>query len=153
VELLQAQLRRVGIDARWVRLPDAGSLNDRIGAGRFDVNLSLSNQNDADPLFLPALQFYSKSTRPFARWLRVGVQFDSVVDAGLATKEPAEMQRLAAEAIRIAVDEEAVTIPVAGLFRIYAMSAAVQGFTAHPAQTHQSWTAVHLRRPPPTASR
>lgn len=146
VELIQAQLRRAGIDARWVRLPDAGSLSARIGAGRFDINLALSNQNDADPMFLPALLFHSKSKRPFARWLHVGAAFDSVVNAGLATSDPAAMRRLAAEAIRIAVDDEAVTIPIAALFRIYAMRPAVHGFSPHPSQTNQSWTTVHLER-------
>ena len=144
VELIQAQLRKAGIDARWVRLPDAGSLSERIGAGRFDINLALSNQNDADPIFLPALLFYSKSKRPFARWLHAAAPFDSVVEAGLATSDPAEMRRLAAQSIHIAIDDQAVTIPIAALFRIYAMRPAVQGFTPHPSQTNQSWTTVHL---------
>ena len=146
VELTQAQLRQVGIDARWVRLPDAASLSARIGAGRFDINLALSNQNDADPIFLPALLFYSKSTRPFARWLHVGAPFDSVVAAALATSDPAAIRRLAAEAIHIAVDDQAVTIPIAALFRIYAMRPGVEGFVPHPSQTNQSWTTVHLKR-------
>ena len=154
VELIQAQLRAVGIDARWVRLPDAGSLSERVGAGHFDINLALSNQNDADPIFLPALQFYSKSKRPFARWLHASASFDSVVEAGLATSDPVEMRRLAAESIHLAVDEETVTIPVAALFRIYAMHRGVQGFTPHPSQTNQSWTTVHLEHGPrPGAAR
>ena len=148
IALIQAQLREVGIDARWVRLPDAGSLSERVGAGHFDINLALSNQNDADPIFLPALQFYSKSKRPFARWLHASATFDSVVEAGLATSDPAEMRRLAAEAIHIAVDEETVTIPIAALFRIYAMRPGVHGFTPHPSQTNQSWTTVHVERAP-----
>lgn len=143
VELLQAQMRRVGIDARFTRLPDPGALNARLAAGGFDLNLGLSNQNDADPMFLPALQFYSKSRRPFARWYAAGPAFDKVVEEGLATSDPKEIRRLAAEAIRLAVDVEAVSIPVAALFRIYALRPEVRGFKPHPSQTNQSWTTLY----------
>lgn len=142
VEYLQAQLRRVGIDVRWVKLPDIGSYAARLNAGEFDLNLGISNQNDANPLFLPALIFYSKSERPFAKWYRAGEEFDRLVEAGLRATDSKEVQRLAAESIRVAVDEEAVTIPVAGLFRLYAMKKSVRGFEPHPSQTNQSWTRV-----------
>ncbi|MEO7684825.1 MAG: ABC transporter substrate-binding protein [Gemmatimonadaceae bacterium] len=143
VELLQAQMRRVGIDARFTRVPDPGALSARLTAGDFDLNLALSNQNDADPLFLPALLFYSRSARPFARWYAAGRKFDSIVEAGLATHDPKEMRRLAAEAIRVAVDEEALCIPIAALFRIYALRTDVGGFNPHPSQTNQSWTTLY----------
>ena len=143
IELLQAQMRRLGIDARFTRIPDNGALSARITAGAFDLNLAISNQNDADPLFLPALLFYSRSGRPFSHWYAAGPAFDTIVEAGLATREPKEMQRLAADAIRVAVDEEAVCIPVAALFRIYALRAEVSGFKPHPSQTNQSWTTLY----------
>ncbi|MEO5739444.1 MAG: ABC transporter substrate-binding protein [Vicinamibacterales bacterium] len=141
-EMLQAQLRRVGIDLRVTRLPDAASHSARVGAGAFDLNMGASNQNDGDPMFLPALLYYSKSGGTFRRWYSAGARFDSVVEAGLATSDPLEMQRLAAEAIKVAVDEEAVCIPVAALFRIYGLSSAISGFQPHPSQTHQSWATL-----------
>ncbi len=144
-ELLQGQLRRVGIDLQVSRLPDAASHSARLAAGQFDLNLGASNQNDADPMFLPALIYYSKSARPFARWYAAGPRFDSAVEAGLATSDPQEMQRLAAEAIRVAVDEEAVCIPVGALFRIYGLRSEVVGFHAHPSQTNQSWATITRR--------
>jgi ABC-type transport system substrate-binding protein len=144
VEYLQAQLRQVGIDLRWAKLPDIGSYAARLNAGEFDLNLGISNQNDANPLFLPALIYYSKSGRPFAKWYYAGEQFDRLVEQGLSAIEPADVQRLAAEAIHVAIDEEAVTIPVAGLFRLYALKKAVRGFAPHPSQTNQSWAQVSL---------
>ncbi len=144
-ELLQGQLRRVGIDLHVTRLPDAASHSARLAAGQFDLNLGASNQNDADPMFLPALIYYSKSARPFARWYAAGARFDSAVEAGLATNDPLEMQRLAAEAIRVAVDEEAACIPVAALFRIYGLRSDVVGFHPHPSQTNQSWATMTRR--------
>lgn len=144
VEFVQAQLRRIGIDARWVKLPDVGSYAARLDAGEFDLNLTTPNQNDANPLFLPALIFHSESDRPFARWHRVGERFDRIVEAGLAASDPAEARRRAAEAMHVAIDEEAVVIPIAALFRIYAMRETVEGFVPHPSRTNQSWTSVHL---------
>ena len=146
IELIQAQLRRVGIDARVVRLADAGAHSTRLAAGAFDLNLGISNQNDANPLFLPALVYYSKSERPFARWYAAGQRFDSIVELGLASADPERTRRLAAEAMRIAIDEEAVCIPVAGLFRIYAFRDDVAGFEPHPSQTNQSWASMYRKR-------
>ncbi len=145
VEFVQAQLRQIGMDVQWVRLPDIGSYASRLNAGEFDLNLGTSNQNDANPLFLPALIYYSKSGRPFARWYYAGEQFDRVVEEGMQAPDPAEAQRLAAEAIHIAVDVEAVNVPVAGVFRLYALKKTVNGFVPHPSQTNQSWARINLR--------
>lgn len=144
-EFLQAELRKVGVEVEWVKLPDLGSYAARMARGEFDLNLSLSNQNDANPLFLPALIFYSKSTRPFARWHLAGPRFDRLVDSGMRTPDAGEARRLAAEAIHVAVDEEAVLIPVAALFRLYGLKANLDGFAPHPSQTNQSWTSVIVR--------
>ncbi len=57
---------------------------------------------------------------------------------GMDAPDPADAQRLAAEAIHIAVDEEAVNIPIAGVFRLYALKKNVNGFAPHPSQTNQS---------------
>jgi len=145
VEFAQAQLRQIGMDVQWIRLPDIGTYASRLNAGEFDLNLGTSNQNDGNPLFLPALIYYSKSGRPFARWYYAGEQFDRVVEEGMNAPDPADAQRLAAEAIHIAIDEEAVNIPVAGVFRLYALKKNVNGFVPHPSQTNQSWARINLR--------
>ncbi|MBA2731707.1 MAG: hypothetical protein H0U54_02320 [Acidobacteria bacterium] len=145
IELMQAQLRQVGIDVQWAKLPDVGSYASRLNSGEFDLNLGLSNQNDANPLFLPALIYYSKSGRPFARWYYAGEKFDRVVEQGMQASDPLEVQRFAAESIHIAIDEEAVNVPVAGVLRLYAMKKTVDGFAPHPSQTNQSWAQVNLR--------
>jgi peptide/nickel transport system substrate-binding protein len=142
VEFLQANMRQSGIDAQWIKLPDIGSYQSRLNAGQYDMNISMANQNDGNPLFLPTLIFYSKSARPFAKWQFVGEKFDRFVEEGLQTDDADKVRLLAAEAIRVAVDEETVTIPVAGLFRLYAMKKNVTGFMPHPSQTNQDWTKV-----------
>lgn len=144
-EFIQAELRRIGAEVEWVKLPDLGSYAARLERGEFDLNLGLSNQNDANPLFLPALIYYSKSTRPFARWHYVGGEFDRLVETGMRTPDTEEARRLAAAAIHLAVDREQALLPVAALFRIYAHKAAVQGFVPHPSSTNQSWVEVDWR--------
>jgi peptide/nickel transport system substrate-binding protein len=145
VEFVQAQLRQSGMDVHWVKLPDIGTYASRLNAGEFDLNLATSNQNDGNPLFLPALIYYSKSGRPFARWYQAGEEFDRVVEEGMRASDPAEVQRLAAEAIHIAIDDEAVNVPVAGVFRLYALKKTVEGFVPHPSQTNQSWAQVTIK--------
>lgn len=145
VEFIQAQLKQVGIDAQWNKLPDIGTYSARQSDGEYDLTLTVSNQNDANPLFLPALIFYSKSTRPFARWNYVGDKFDKLIETGLQSSNPDDVQRIAAESIHVAIDEEAAMIPVAGLFRLYAMKKNVQGFSPHPSSTNQSWTQVLVK--------
>ncbi|CAN5745537.1 ABC transporter substrate-binding protein [soil metagenome] len=144
-EFVQAQLRRVGVEVQWVRLPDAGSYAARLGAGEFDLDLATPNQNDGNPLFLPALIFHSQSDNPFARWHYVGEQFDRLVEAGMRAPDPTEARRLAAEAIKLAVDDETIVISLAGRFRLYALKKRVDGFVPHPSQTNKSWTRVHFR--------
>lgn len=141
VEFVQANLEAVGIEAGWLRLPDVGAYSDRLVAGEFDLNLALPNQNDANPLFLPALLFRSSSDRPFSRWYAVGPRFDRIVEEGLAAPDPDEARRAASRAIQLAIDE-AIDIPLAGIYRVYAARSDVEGFAPHPAQTHQSWTSL-----------
>ncbi len=145
VEFIQAQLKQVGIDAKWNKLPDVGSYAARQNVGEFDINLSLANQNDANPLFLPALIYYSKSTRPFTRWYYVGEKFDRLIESGLQSSNPDDVQRIAAESIHVAIDEEAALIPIAGLFRLYAHKNNVEGFVPHPSSTNQSWSQVSVK--------
>jgi peptide/nickel transport system substrate-binding protein len=145
VEFIQAQLKQVGIDAQWNKLPDIGTYSARQSDGEYDLTLTVSNQNDGNPLFLPALIFYSKSTRPFARWNYVGDKFDKLIETGMQSSNPDDVQRIAAESIRVAIDEEAAMIPVAGLLRLYAMKKNVQGFNPHPSSTNQSWTQVAVK--------
>ncbi|MBA3495996.1 MAG: ABC transporter substrate-binding protein [Gemmatimonadales bacterium] len=141
-EFVQAELRRVGMDVTWLKLPDLGSYAARLARGEFDLNLSVSNQNDANPLFLPALIYHSRSTRPFARWHLAGARFDQVVDSGMRVADPVQARHLAARAIHLAVDEEAVLIPIAALYRLYGMKRTIGGFLPHPSQTNQSWSGV-----------
>lgn len=145
-EFVQAALRALGVDATLVRPPDAAAHYDRLVAGRFHLNLALPNQNDGNPLFLPALVYHGDSDRPFARWHLVGGTFDSLVNAGLRAESPDSARRLAAEAIALAMVDSVALVSLAGRGRLYGLRTSVQGFEPHPSQTNQSWTGVWLRQ-------
>lgn len=146
LEFLQAQLGAVGIELKIVKSPDQASYQKLADGGEFDIDLEGPNQNDGNPIFLPALRFYSKATGKTVQWFALGGKFDQVVEQGSAASERSETQKKAAEAMRILIDEEGSVIPVAGLSRIYAMKDTVQGFLPHPSQTNQWWNTVWLAK-------
>jgi len=98
------------------------------------------NQNDGNPAFLPVLRMYSESegTERFAP----GGAFDEFAAASLAAPTTAGAQEASAEMMRILIEEEAIVIPLAGIYRIYAARAGVELGDPHPSQTSQFWTSL-----------
>ncbi|HYY90272.1 MAG TPA: ABC transporter substrate-binding protein [Chloroflexota bacterium] len=146
LEYLQSQLGAVGIEMKIVKSPDQASYSKLLDAGEFDIDLEGPNQNDGNPIFLPALRFYSKASSKNMPFFAPRGRFDELVEAGSAATDRATTQQRAAEAMHLLIDEEAIVIPVAGLFRIYAMKDSVQGFLPHPSQTNQWWNSVSKTR-------
>lgn len=144
LELFQSQLAAVGIDMKIVRTPDQASYSKLLDAGEFDIDLEGPNQNDANPIFLPALRFYSKASSKNMPYFAPGAAFDRLVEQGSAASSRDETQRNAADAMHLLIDQDAVVIPVAGLFRLYGMKSTVQGFVPHPSQTNQWWNTVSI---------
>jgi peptide/nickel transport system substrate-binding protein len=149
-EIVQAQLRRVGIELRIARTPDNASYQARVRTGDGDLWAEAGGQNDGNPCFLPDLLFYSggSSVSPssYARLFAPGPQLDRFVEACRSAVEPQDVQRDAAEAMRVLVDEEFVVIPLAGTYRVWGLSDAVRGFTPHPSSLSQRWDDVWLER-------
>lgn len=75
-----------------------------------------------------------------------GSLFDSLVEVALAVPESNDARRMAAEAMHELVDRQVAAIPLAGIYRIYAMSDPVQGFQPHPSKTNQWWNTVWLAK-------
>ncbi|MBA3806123.1 MAG: ABC transporter substrate-binding protein, partial [Acidobacteria bacterium] len=144
LEFLQAQLAAIGCEVRIVKSPDTVSYQARLEAGEFDLDLEAGNQNDANPIFLPALRFYSKSSGRTVRYFAPGARYDQIIESGLGATEREEVMRRSAEAQHLLVDEEAIAIPLAGLKRIYAMREEVQGFAPHPSLLNQRWDTISI---------
>ncbi|MBA3578505.1 MAG: ABC transporter substrate-binding protein [Gemmatimonadaceae bacterium] len=144
-QYVQAQLAEVGIEVRIEDL-DAAAYESRLNSGTFDLDIEVPNQNDANPAFLLALRWYSKSNVRSAPIMAAGARFDSLVERSLVSVDRDEAQKAAAEAMHVLVDEEVAAIPLAGVSRIYAMSSKVRGFVPHPSRLYQSWSSVWLAR-------
>ncbi len=146
-EFVQAELREVGIDAKVNQL-DPGAYTEALESGDYDLDISLPNQNDANPAFLMALRFYSKAADivPNAKIISPGAdtRFDALIEKTLTAKSMEKLQRVSAEAMHELVDKEVAAIPLAGGYRIFAMSDKVRGLEVHPSGTNQRWATVYL---------
>ena len=143
VEYVQAQLARVGFDVQVEPL-DAAAYESRLNSGAFDLDLELPNQNDANPAFLLALRWYSKSNTRSVAFTHASARFDTLVERALGATTNDEARRAAAEAMHQLVDLEVGAVPLAGISRSYAMSRRVRGFVPHPSRLHQDWSTVWM---------
>lgn len=145
MELIQSQAKAVGIEIKINNVPDFTSYGSLQKAGKFDIDLELPNQNDADPSFLPVLRFYSKSTAPAVKLVAPGASFDAMVERTLATSNIPTIQGDSAALMNTLVYDDAVVIAYAGIWRVAAMKPSIGGLVLHPSQTNQLWTEVFVR--------
>ncbi|MDQ6886179.1 MAG: ABC transporter substrate-binding protein [Gemmatimonadota bacterium] len=145
VEYVQAELARVGIDVAVEQL-DAAAYESRLNSGAIDLDLELPNQNDANPAFLLALRWYSRSGTRSAAFTHAGLRFDTLVERALEAMTDDGARRAAAEAMQQLVDVEVGALPLAGISRIYAMTDRVRGFVPHPSRVNQDWSTVWVAR-------
>lgn len=144
-QLLQSQLQSVGVSVEILQRPDLASYLEVIATGEGDLYLERGSQNDGDPAFLPSALFYSRAEAEEADYPALfapGERFDALIEPSLTDENPARVRRAVAEAMRMIVDEEAVVLPLAGIFGIYGRRPAITGFTAHPAAIHLEWATV-----------
>ena len=140
LELLQSQLKVVGIDIVIKKAPDTATRNGYYAQNQFDLDLEPPNQNDGNPAFLPVLRMYSKNsgTERFAP----GGAFDEWAVKSLAATTVDAAQEAAAQMMKILIAEDFTVIPLAGLYRVYAMRKGVDLGDPHPSQTSQLWISL-----------
>lgn len=146
---LQAQLKDIGIDVEIVERPDSASYEPVINSGDGDLFLEQGNQNDANPGFLPILLLYGPNAGGAVNYQGLfapGARFDELLAPSLTEVDPTKVRKAVAEAMREAVDEQAVIIQLAGIFRIYGMKKSVQGFVPHPSFLNVRWDGVSVGR-------
>ncbi|NPV60419.1 MAG: ABC transporter substrate-binding protein [Actinobacteria bacterium] len=140
-EVIQQQLKAVGIDAKIVEVSDEGVYEEMLKQGEGDLWLTRGTQNNADPTFGPQLLHHSKGYygefcgNPW--W--GGEEFDALVDKARATEDPDERAELVAEAMHILIDEHAALIPIASLFNVYAARLPLEGLVPHPSDVSTRW--------------
>ena len=147
IEFIQAQLKKVGIVGNIQRL-DPGAYRAALDNGTYDLDVSLPNQNDANPAFLMALRWYSKATGKNAKIISPGpgTEFERLIDQTTQATTQEELRRLSGEAMHQLVDVEASAIPLAGISRVLAHKNTVQGLEVHPSGTNQRWSTVFMAK-------
>lgn len=150
-EFMQAQLKEVGIDLKIVTVPDTAAYEKRLAAGaQGDLWLEAGSQNDANPCFLPDLLFASpvpggdEESNMYGNAFALGAKFDTAIDGCRKASTVEEVQKAAAGAMKILVDDEFVVIPIAGTFRLWGASAKIIDFVSHPSGLQQRWDKVKL---------
>lgn len=149
-EIVQAQLKQIGIDIKIETTPDTASYEDRLKTGNGDLWAEIGNQNDANPCFLPDLLFYSQvppedeEGAMYARLFAPGAAFDSAIEACRSAVTTDDVAKSAAAAMQVIIDQERAVIPIAGIFRIIAMQDTVQGLDAHPSGANQRWDGISI---------
>lgn len=139
-QFLQAQMRQVGIQANIKAAPDTPTYNNYYKSGAFDLDLEIPNQNDGNPAFLPVLRMYSKN--PNTQKFAPGGQFDVLAMAALSSTTTAGVQKASAQMQQMLINQDYIVVPVAGVRRLYAMTAKVDLTDPHPSQTNQVWTSL-----------
>ncbi len=144
LEFLQAQLRAIGVDVVVKKAPDTPTYQGFYRGNAFDLDLEVPNQNDGNPAFLPVLRMYSKisGTERFAP----GGEFDQWAEKALAAETVDAAREASARMMRILIHEEFVVVPLAGVFRLYAMRKGVDLADPHPSQTNQLWLTLTVTR-------
>nr|ABZ10294.1 putative bacterial extracellular solute-binding protein, family 5 [uncultured marine microorganism HF4000_APKG10K24] len=146
-EIIQAQLKEVGIDLKVTNVPDNATYSARLRNKEGDMFMEIGNQNSPSACFLASL-FYGRYENPgsYSRGFAPGPlgwpEYDDEIDACNAalTTDEAAMHR--ANAIHIVVDESRSLLPLVGITRIYAARNYVKDFNPHPVRLHVRWDTV-----------
>ena len=76
----------------------------------------------------------------------IGAAFDATIKRCNEAPTTAEVQKAAADSMKLLVDEQFVVVPLAGTYRISGISKKVLEFTVHPAGVHQRWDSIKLSK-------
>ena len=146
-EVIQAQLREIGIDLKVINVPDNATYSARLRNKEGDLFMEIGNQNSPSACFLASL-FYGRYENPgsYSRGFAPGPlgwpEYDDAIDACNAalTTDEAAMER--ANAIHIVVDESRSLLPLVGITRIYGARDYIKNFDPHPVRLHVRWDSV-----------
>ena len=129
MRLVAAQLKDIGVEVTVRKAFDIRTGEQNRDRG-YDVELSVPNQNDANPAFL-----LTSRTAPDPEYAALA---ERAITAG--TRE--EVQRAAAAMTAMLVTRDFSVVPLAGVFQIYGLRAGVELAEPHPSAINQTWVTL-----------
>lgn len=144
LDAVRDELRPVGIETKFETVADQLEYRDLYNSGMFDLDLEVPSQNDANPAFIPVLRFASSS--PATEYFAPGGSFDEIAARAKNAKDRSQAQQASAEMMRVLINEEYEVVPLAALYRIYAMKKSVNLGEVHPSQPSQRWTTLNVTK-------
>ncbi len=148
-EVLQSQLADVGIELEIIPVADFASYATYLIPKEADLFLNTWTNTAPTPCLMPTFGFYGGAEPNLWQALHspalIGFEeINEELDACAAATEQEEAQKWAAEAIHTAMDEARATISLVGLYRVWATTANVVEFPAHPVQGYVRWEWTRL---------
>jgi peptide/nickel transport system substrate-binding protein len=147
-EVIQAQLKQIGVEVEIVQTPDTATYEQRLAVGEGDLWLEAGSQNDGNPAFLPDLLFTTPpedgdpEATMYGRAFAPGAAFDEQITIAREAVETAEVQEAAAKAMNVVINEAKVVVPLCGFYRLNGASSAIAGFDLHASGVNQRWVSL-----------
>ena len=124
LRFVQSALAPLGMEVAVKKASDTVTYEQYRDKG-YDVDLTMPNQNDANPAFLVT----ARATGPQTE--------------AIATAENREVvQRVAAQITQTAVNQDFVAVPLAAISRTYVMRQGIDLREPHPSAINQSWATL-----------
>ena len=115
-EILQAQLKAIGLDVQIQKISDSGLYHSLMKAHKGDLWLEKGNLNSADLTFLPHLLFHPQGYYPKHLHTVAGTEaFCEFIDRARKSQDMEELRKSTALALREIIHEELFFIPIAEL--------------------------------------
>jgi len=126
-EVLQAQLREIGVDVE-IAMVDTGGFSSAIRADDYDLATNASYGAPYDPVSLLTAVFRSKPLVTDTSGLFfASPELDQMIDEVVTIQDATERQAMY-DRIWSYLDENAAVVPIVYTSRIYALSSSVHGF-------------------------
>jgi peptide/nickel transport system substrate-binding protein len=130
LRLVAAQLRDAGMQVTVKKAFDIRTAEEN-RQREYDLELGMSNQNDANPAFLVA-----------SRTEVADPEYPALVAQAAAATSRSDVQQAAAAMTRLLVHRNLLVIPLAGVFHVYGMRAGVALAEPHPSAVNQTWATL-----------
>ncbi|MFQ5813469.1 MAG: ABC transporter substrate-binding protein, partial [Anaerolineae bacterium] len=148
-EVIQGQLKDIGIDVELKEFNDVGAYYDFVDTGEFHMVIEAGNWNTADVSFLPYTLFCGCNPEGEAILYQrfwINDEFDQAIQDAQATVDEEEATAAAVRTARIWVDEYTSVAPVAYIPQIAAAKSYLKGFQIHPSRISQNWATLRIEQ-------